>query len=108
MQPSHEMPEEELVRARELVRALDDGASTFGLYPKQAQIGVTESGQTAIIMDFRVGELAFDDRVQAPEVDAEKDAMRELETEVVRDAGIEAFMDMRRRLHGEEEPTDGE
>lgn len=96
------------MRARELVRALDDGASKIGLYPKQAQIGITESGATAIIMDFRIGELAFDDRVQLPEGEADKDAMRALEADVVRDAGIDAFLELRDRLRPDEEPTDGE
>lgn len=108
MQPPSELPEEELIRARQLVGALDDGASKIGLYPKQAQIGITDDGRTVVIMDFRFGELAFDDRVQDPAGETERDEFRALENDIVREAGIDAFLELRDRLHpDEEEPTDG-
>lgn len=58
---SNDIPEEDLVRAREFVRALNDGAARLGLRPKQAQIGSTSSGALAVIMDFRITPEVFDD-----------------------------------------------
>lgn len=54
MQTTPEMPEEELARARRFVAVLVDSVSVFGLRPKQAQIAITDSGRTAIIMDLHL------------------------------------------------------
>lgn len=102
-----EIPEPEMDRARTLVRDLDDGAQKFGLYSRQAQIGCLEDGQVAVVMDFRIGDRAFTDDIQNPDAAAEEDGMRTLEADVVREAGIDAFIETRRKLHGGSEDADG-
>lgn len=56
-----DLSEEELVRAREFVSDLNEGAAPLGLHPQQAQIGSTASGRTAIVIDFRIDEAVFAD-----------------------------------------------
>jgi hypothetical protein len=78
---------------------MEDAARKIGLYMEQAvpmQVPLPPYGepQLAVVAHFTIGEVAFSDRVQQPEVDQLERQFAEIEA----GAAADEFLDIRNRL----------
>lgn len=97
--PDAEFDPARLEAARTATSVLEDEARKVGLYAQNVRMAVTEGAEhMVLIADFLIGDVAWSDRVQNPDMDETKDEFSKIESELTKDRFVELQEEMRRRV----------
>lgn len=99
-QPSFELIE----GTKKAVGEMEDAARKLGLYLQDHQLAMDPRDPTKMIIigQFLIGDVAWSDRVQNPQVDAETDQIKTMESDLAKQEFVELRERLERRARGEE------